>query len=610
MEHSPIAPLSDQADTLPTTCGVYLFKNEAGNVVYVGKAVNLRSRVRQYILGHDERVQVAPLIMESNTIDVVLTDSEKDALLLENTLIKRYLPKFNIQLKDDKNFLHLAINPKDNWPRFTLGRTIKQRPGQRTFGPWSSARTARKTLAFVEKTFPLRSCDDKTLYSRVRPCLLHQMKRCCAPCVEGHTTKDSYAALVHDAIQFMEGKREPLLKDMAERMMRHSEKEEFEAAGLLRDLIVTIRDSQKTQTVVDPKLSDRDAWGLYREGLQGILLLIPVRKGMMLDPLIFQFSGAIGQDSELIATWLTEHYTNGFIPREVLLPCSSPVGLAELLSEKACRKTTVKQPMRGDRARLVSLATRNAANRFERTIARSQRQATAMEELRKICQIEGDFSRIECFDNSNIQGTTPVASQVVFVDGEAVKRLYRTYKIKSVEGPDDYASMAEVLTRRLKRGLEQGDLPDLIVVDGGRGQLNVALSVADKLGLSRLPIIGLSKPRTERKRGNNASVDKIVLPWQSDPIRLPDHDPALNLLRRLRDESHRFAVNFHRKSRNKKSLQSDISDIPGVGKSRRRALLRHFGSLTAVKKASVEELAKVEGIGQNLAQEIFKGIKR
>jgi len=233
-----------------------------------------------------------------------------------------------------------------------------------------------------------------------------------------------------------------------------------------------------------------------------------------------------------------------------------------------------------------------------------------MEELRKICKIEGDFSRIECFDNSNIQGTTPVASQVVFVDGEPEKRLYRTYKIKSVEGPDDYASMAEVLTRRLKRGLEKNDLPDLIVVDGGRGQLNIALSVADELGLGRLPIIGLSKPRTERKRGESASVDKIVLPWQPELVRLPDHAPALNLLRRLRDESHRFAIQFHRKSRRKKSLQSDISDIPGVGKSRRRALLRHFGSLTAVKRASLEELAKVEGVGQTLAQEIFNGLKR
>ena len=610
MEQNPKGKLSAQAESLPKSCGVYLFKDKDGKVIYVGKAINLRSRVRQYILGHDERIQVAPLIIESQSIDVVLTNSEKEALLLENTLIKRYMPRFNIQLKDDKNFLHLSINTKDQWPRFTLGRTIKHRQGVKTFGPWSSARTARKTLAFVEKTFPLRSCDDKTLYSRRRPCLLHQMKRCCAPCIEGNTTKPSYDALVKDAVRFMEGKREPLLKDMAERMMAYSEREEFEAAGILRDLIVTIRDSQKTQTVVDPKLSDRDAWGIYREGLQGVLLLIPVRKGMMLDPLAFQFSGAIGKDSELIATWLTQHYSKGVIPREVLLPCDTPFGLADLLSDKACRKIAVKQPSRGDRARLVSLATRNATNRFERTVARSQRQATAMEELRKLCEIEGDFSRIECFDNSNIQGTTPVASQVVFVDGEPSKRLYRTYKIKSVDGPDDYASMAEVLTRRLKRGLEQGELPDLIVVDGGRGQLNIALAVADEMGLSKLPMIGLSKPRTERRRGENDSVDKIVLPWQAELIKLPDHSPALNLLRRLRDESHRFAIQFHRKSRRKKSLQSDISTIPGVGPARRRALLRHFGSLSAVKRASLEELVKVEGVGEALAAEIIAGLKR
>jgi excinuclease ABC subunit C len=372
---------------------------------------------------------------------------------------------------------------------------------------------------------------------------------------------------------------------------------------------VTIRDSQKSQAVVDPKLSDRDAWGIYREGLDGILLLIPVRKGMMLDPLVFQFSGAIGQDSELIATWLTQHYADGVIPREVLLPCRAPVGLSDLLSDKACRKIAVKQPARGDRSRLVSMATRNATNRFERTIARAQRQATAMEKLRKLCEIEGDFSRVECFDNSNIQGTTPVASQVVFIDGEPEKRLYRTYNIKSVDGPDDYASMAEVLTRRLKRGLEKGDLPDLIVVDGGRGQLNVALSVADDLGLGKLPIIGLSKPRTERKRGEHDSVDKIVLPWKSEPVKLPDHDPALNLLRRLRDESHRFAIQFHRKSRRKKNIHSSIGDIPGVGPSRRRALLRYFGSLTAIKRASVEELTKVDGVGQALANEIFAGLK-
>ena len=603
------AGLKASAAKLPNSCGIYIFRGEVRGVLYVGKAKRLRARVSQYLSGHDERPQVAPLVAEATSVEVVLTDNEKEALLLENTLIKKHRPPFNIQLKDDKNFLHLSINTGARWPRFVLRREIRHRRGVRTFGPWSSARHARSIASLLERTFPLRTCDDRTLKGRSRPCLQYEMKRCLGPCVEGLTTEERYAEVLSDALMFMEGKRKELKRELTERMGRHAEALEFEEAAALRDTIVAIEKSMERQKVIDPKLGDRDAWGLSREGGSGVLLVLPVRKGMLIEPTQFPFRGALAEDGDLLATLLTAHYSASFIPREVLLPIEAPPGLEELLSEQKGQRVHLTSPQRGDKARLLSLAQRNAASRFERSFGREERQLAALDELAEVCELSAPPGRIECYDNSNIQGSSPVASQVVFVDGAPAKQHYRSYSIKSVVGPDDYASMAEVLRRRLKRGLENDDLPDLIVVDGGRGQLNVAVDVLAELDISRVAVIGLAKPRSEQRRGEHDAVDKIVLPHSDELKRLPDHSPALNLLRRLRDESHRFALQYHRKKRRKGSLTSSVLKIPGVGPARRTALLRHFGSLKALKAASPEEIAKVEGIGEGLAQTIAEGLK-
>ncbi len=603
--------LATRAAGLPTSSGVYLFKDAAGKVLYVGKAKNLRARVRQYLAGQDERFMVRFLVAQAQDVEVVLTDSEKDALILENTLIKRHNPRYNVKLRDDKNFLHLRLHPRASWPRYTLVRQIRD-DGSRTFGPYSSAQRARRTLDFVHRTFQLRTCTDAVLKSRKRPCMLHQMGRCVAPCVDGYTTPQAYGELVRDSMLFLDGRNNEVLERLRRRMTAAAEREDFEEAARLRDLLQTVTRTLERQRVVDRALGDRDVWGVFQELDRGVAVVVPVRAGMMLEPAALPFEGLLEELPELLSSLLNTWYGDGTIPPEILVPTlpADADALAELLTEAAGRRVRLHQPQRGDKVRLLRLAERNARDRYQRAHARSERLGRALVELRDLLALPGIPSRIECFDNSNFQGDHPVSSQVVFLDGEPAKKEYRTYKIRTVVGSDDYATMAEVLGRRFRRATEEGLFPDLLVVDGGKGQLNVALRVLEELGLSEQPVIGLAKPRTEKKRGDPDPVDKLIVPGRAEPIRLPDHHPTLNLLRHLRDESHRFAIRFHRQVRRKSTLQSVLEEIPGVGPARRVALLRHFGSARALAGATVIELTQVPGIGRTTAQQIRHALDR
>jgi excinuclease ABC subunit C len=586
---------------------VYLFKDRRGKVLYVGKAVNIRARVRQYLAGQDERFMVPFLVRSTHDVEIVVVDSEKEALLLENTLIKAHRPRFNVKLRDDSNFLHLRIDSRGFWPRYTLVRRLAD-DGARYFGPYHSASSARQTLAFLHRAFPLRTCTDPVLKSRKRPCLLHQMGRCAAPCVD-LVDRATYGDLVEESVLLLEGRRKPLIRRLRDRMHRAAESEVFEEAARLRDLIASVERTLERQKVVDPRLRDRDVWGLYREGSRGALSILPVREGMMGAPRATALESLVGEDAEVLSSLLNSAYPGGTtIPPEILLPelPEDRDALAEVLTERRGRKVVLHSPARGDKARLLTLATDNARVRYLQQDSEETRNARALAALAEVLDLPAPPHRMECFDNSNLRGAQPVAAMAVFLDGRPDRSEYRRYKVKTASGDDDYGSMREILERRMKRAQKEENHPDLLVVDGGKGQLGVAMAVLQDLGLHDQAVIGIAKPRTERARGARHATDKLVLPYRKDPLRLRKDHPALRVLQHLRDEAHRHAVRYHRKRRSKESLTSVLEAIPGVGPARRKALLVHLGSARAVVDADLDSLASVPGVGPVLAETIHR----
>jgi excinuclease ABC subunit C len=599
-------PFADKIADLPPAPGVYLFLDARDVVIYVGKARNLRARVRQYLRGADGRPQI-PFLMRAAR-DVVITEvgTEKEALILENTLIKKHRPRYNVLQRDDSNFIHLRIDTGGEWPRYEVVRQMGSKG--RHFGPYTSTGRARRTLEYLSRRFPLRTCTDAELKRRQRPCLLYEMHRCLAPCVN-RCTPEEYGSVLQESLLFLEGRKAELLVRLKDRMETAAEGEHFEDAARTRDLIRAIESSVQAQFVADSKLGDRDAWAMSEDGDRGMAVLLPVRLGRMQEAQRFSLDLRTGSVPELSSSLLNTYYAEkADIPPEVLVDVL-PDGvdaLAALLTERRGRKVHLWTPQRGDKVRLVRLAALNAKGALARSIGREQHAARALDRLAEVARLQGPPRRIECFDNSNIQGTDPVASMVVFIDGVPHKKAYRRYRVRSVKGPDDYATMREILGRRVRRGLapdvsKNDALPDLLVVDGGKGQVNVVRAVLADLGVHSLPVIGLAKPKVERARGERWAVDKIVIPGIKEPKRLHSGDPALRLLQALRDESHRTAVRFHRQVRSKTRLTSKLDGIPGVGPARRKALLTHLGSVSAVQRASVPEIAAVPGIGPRLA---------
>lgn len=601
--------LTEKVASIPTTSGVYLFRDRRGKVIYVGKALNLRARLRQYLRGDDGRFFVPFLVSDAADVDVVLTHTEKEALLLENELIKQHRPRYNVKLVDDKNFLHLRLDRRRNWPRFTLVRQIGE-DGAAYFGPYHSASKARDTLAMIQRTFPLRTCTDHVLKTRSRPCLLHQMGRCVAPCVD-LVSRAEYDEILDEATLMLRGQHRPLLRKLEGRMARHAEALEFEQAAKVRDIMRGVQQTLERQTVVDTRLGDRDLWGVHTEGERAAIAILPVREGIMGEPRITLIKRLGGELSEALSTLVNTAYPPGsYVPPEIALPSLPPdaAALAEVLSERRGKQVKVTAPQRGSKRKLVDLAAENARLRLTQADDADARLEAALARLAELVGLEAPPHRIECFDNSNLQGTNPVAAMAVFIDGKPERSEYRRYRIKTVIGADDYASMREILTRRVKRAAEDGVFPDLIVVDGGKGQLGVALAVLQDLGFEELKVIGLSKPRTEKRRGDRVSTDKIVLPHIKDPIRLKRGDPSLRILQHIRDEVHDTAITYHRKVRRKNTLSSVLEAIPGIGATRRKALLRHLGSAEAVLNAELTQLEGVPGIGPKVAQQIWTAL--
>jgi excinuclease ABC subunit C len=591
---------------LPERPGVYLHKNPEGQVIYVGKARNLRSRVTSYIVGRGARdTKTMSLIAEIDTIDFVTTNNELEAILLENNLIKTHQPRYNILLRDDKSYPYLKVTMSEDYPRVVFTRRMDRKKGDLYFGPFFAG-TARRILKLVADQFKLRSCDiviHRGKSALGRPCLYFDMHQCLGPCVVGLTTDDAYQEMVDDVVLFLGGKSRELQERLKRRMYEAAEQESFELATYYRDLIRTVERTQAEQQVASADEEDMDVWGLHEAGNDVAVQLFVIRSGNVVDRReLFWEKVPEYVPGYFLSEVLQRYYQdNLFIPPEVLIPFDVEEDelVRDWLAQQAGRKVNLRVPQRGKGVDRVDLANRNATLSHESRFRKSQqdRLQIAAERLAQIIGYgDREIRKIESFDISNIQGTDSVAGMVVLDGGKFDKNQYRVFNIKTVIGADDFRSMAEGVDRRYRRLLDEGKpLPDMILIDGGRGQLNAALAALNKLGIEEIPIAGLAKREEE-----------IYLPGRDDTIRLEKHDPALHLLQMVRDETHRFAVSSHRRRRSKRTLNSELDDLPGIGDKRKRLLLERFGSVSAVKQASAGDLVKVLGrkVGQGLWEEL------
>ncbi len=603
---------AEKLESVPTRPGVYLLKDAAGKVIYVGKAKNLRSRVRQYVRGGDERSQVRFLLAKIADVETLVTANDKEALILENNLIKQYKPRYNIRLKDDKSYVSVKVTVQDPWPRILVTRRIVK-DGSRYFGPYDSATSVRETLDTIRKIIPLRTCPDAVFRNRSRPCLEYQIKRCLAPCCLP-VDRQEYERHLREAILLLEGKSQQLIRQLTAEMEHAAEELRFEDAARLRDRIRAIERTQERQQAFAHHRGDVDVWGFYREGGFLEVEILFLRQGKLTSHQRYSLNDLEFPDEEILSMLLQQFYQGDrHIPDEVLVPAAldDSETLEEWLSERKGQRVTVHCPQRGDKLRLVELAHDNARQAFQqRQDAAHQRERMCVE-LQRALHLRRYPHRIECFDISNLHGRVAVGSQVTFVDGEPDKNLYRRYRIKTVQQADDFAMMSEVLSRRFLRAREEGVYPDLIVLDGGKGQLNVALEVLKSLAIEDVAVIGLAKDRVERApraRELRHSEERVFLPGRKNPLVLRRNSNALFLLQRVRDEAHRFAITYHRKLRTRERLRSAIDSIPGVGAVRRRRLLRHFGSVRRMREATVEELMQVPGIHRALAEKILAAL--
>jgi excinuclease ABC subunit C len=606
----PARELEEKLERLPTEPGVYLMKDARGEVIYVGKAVNLRSRVRSYFgRSSDTRAFIPFLEGVLRDVETVVVSTEKEALLLENELIKRHQPRFNVLLKDDKNFICLRLDPAAEWPRLEVVRHFK-RDGAMYFGPYASASSIRETLRIINRYFQLRTCSDHVLHHRKRPCLLHQIGRCPAPCVYD-VSKEDYDQSVREVALFLQGRGGELVDVLTFRMKAAAQDLRFEQAARLRDQLFAIERSLERQKIATTEPIDQDVFGYHREADRLVVYVLYVRQGRLNGGQAFPFTGQEFPDAELIASFVNLYYDqDNVLPDEVLLPIRPDDGvqtLQELLTERRGKRVRVLVPQRGEKLRLVEMSTANARQALVDQLRSKDELEVVLERLQDRLHLSKVPRRMECFDISHFQGASIVASQVAMTDGELDRSRYRRFRIKSVQAQDDFASMYEVVTRRLKRGMAVGELPDLLVIDGGKGQLASARAAMKDLGV-QLDAVGLAKSRDleadDAAEATARSPERVFLPDRKDPVVLPQNSPELFLLMRLRDEAHRFAITYQQKLMRRRNFRSVLEDIPGVGEGRKRALLRAFGSLKRVREASIEELASEAGVGTTLAERI------
>ena len=585
----PIHELKEQIGRLPEQPGVYLYFNEDGDTIYVGKARVLRDRVRNYLGAHGSDAKTDALLDEVVRLEVIVTDSVVEALALENNLIKQRTPKYNIMLRDDKNYPFLQLTTNEAFPRVLVARGV-QRDGSFYAGPFMPAHFARRTMSLTHRLFGMRSCNEVITGKRGRPCLEYDIKRCIAPCVDTLCSEEEYGRAVADARLFLEGKNDELVKTLRARMLGAAEGERFEEAAQLRDALRTVQTlHDRQQKMATNELGHRDVFGL-KLGPAGVAIQVfQVRSGRVVERVELGTAEAIVGSSEgdVLEAAIQQFYELRGAPAEIYVPAepADRDALETWLSGRVGRKVRIIVPQRGEKRGFVDLANRNAALAYQTRFNQTQTaQYDALETLQHVLALPALPRRIECFDISTIQGSDTVASMVVCEDGRMRRSDYRKFRIR---GPsqDDFAAMHEVVLRRYRKLLEHGGLvPDLVLIDGGKGQLSSAYAALEELGLANLIAIGIAKKE-----------ELIYTREHQDPIALPAHDPALLLIQRIRDEAHRFAVTFHRRARTLRDLRSELDDVPGVGARRRKTLLTTFGSLAGVRRATREELAAIVG---------------
>lgn len=602
--------LQEKIASMPTGPGVYIMKDHAGEVIYVGKAVNVRDRVRSYFSGADQRDFVPLLDQILSDIEAVVVTNEKEALLLENELIRRYKPRFNVKLRDGKNFIYLRVDPSQRYPRLEVTRRV-QADGARYFGPYPMAHALRETLRVANRYFKLRTCSDHDAASHKRPCVLCQIARFPAPSVYD-IPPEEYRRHVEGAILFLEGKKTELVERLRARMDEAAAAMNFEEAARLRDQLAAIERTLQPQQIVTTEPVDQDAFVYRREDDRASAYVLYVRQGRVTGGQAVPLGESKFPNREILASFINLYYDRGnFIPDEVLLPfeIEGSEALAQLLSERKGSKVRVVVPAHGWRTELIAMAARNAVEALRKRAAEKEDVTQVLGRLRSRLGLAGIPRRMECFDVSHTHGRMIVGSKVAMTDGRPDKDRYRHYKVRTARAGDDYAALYEVICRRLQRGIERNDLPDLLVIDGGKGQLAAAQAALKDLGVSRVEAIALAKerqfveqlaPYTPRRR----VPERIFLPRRKEPVVLRHDSPELLLLVRLRDEAHRFAITFHRKLMRKERVRSELENIPGIGKERRNALLRHFGSLRRICEASIKELSEVSGVGVKTAERI------
>lgn len=589
--------------------GVYRMYDDGGAILYVGKAGNLKKRVSSYFRKTGLAPKTEALVAKIASIEVTITGSETEALLLEQNLIKSLRPPYNILLRDDKSYPYIYVSSHSDYPSLTFRRGRTKKGGGTWYGPFPSSGAVKESLNILQKVFRIRSCSESYFRNRTRPCLQYQINRCTAPCV-GYISPEDYQQDIRRAAMFLEGKNPAIIRDLMDAMEEAARNLEFEKAAGFRDQINHLRHVQEQQSV-DGEGGDADVVAIAQDAGVVCIVVIIVRGGRVLGTKDYFPRYSLEQsEGELLSAFLGQYYFGGNtrreIPADILVPCDVEGQdlLSQALSEAASRETRIRRNVRGERRRWLELAQTNARQTLLTHIASKETVYRRLLALRDLLELAETPSRMECFDISHSHGENTVASCVVFDENGPLKSDYRLYNIRDIKAGDDYGAMRQVLTRRYRRMVAgEGKRPDLVFIDGGKGQLNIAREVFDELGVSDIPLIGVAKGVTRR-----AGMEQLIDAMTDDVFRVPADSPALHLIQHIRDESHRFAITGHRKGRDKKRRQSTLEEIEGVGPKRRRELIRYFGGIQALRKASVGEMAKVNGISKALAETIYAAL--
>jgi excinuclease ABC subunit C len=600
-------PFMAQLEHVPAAPGVYLFKDRTGKILYVGKARELRKRVRSYFQAgrpHDPKTRV--LVSKVFSLETIVTHTEKEALILESNLIKRHRPRYNVVLKDDKRYPSLRLDLSQKVPNLNIVRKIKN-DGALYFGPYASSSAVKQTLKFIFKTFKLRKCRNQTFNHRTRPCLNYQMGLCLGPCSQDVDPK-IYQAVVDEVIAFLRGRTPSLIRQIKAQMQMAADQEQFEKAAMLRDKMFALEKTVEKQVSVTSDFKDRDVIALAMENESTAIVLLRVRGGFLLGSRVFDFESVVGSAEQQLSVFLRQLYTmQREVPGQILVSClpDDHDMIERSLTQQRGKKVAIIRPKRGEKFSLLQIAAQNADKALKEKADRQATNADLLWRLQKRLGLAQIPCRIECFDNSNLVGTEPVAAMVVFWQARPLADAYRRFRIQLKGKPDDYAYMYEVLRRRFSKTEEALPLPGLLLVDGGRGQLNVALGVLDELGLKdRFGVAGIAK----KNEAIGEKTDKIYVPGRSNPVQFGKDGDVLLFLQRVRDEAHRSAIGYQRKRRNMQFLQSSLDDLAGVGPKRKAMLLERFGSIENIRAATLEELCLLPGISKTMARSIRQAL--